>query len=165
MIELLKINKNTTDLVNFISNKNNLYLTVDNKRKNIRTIQHLKDLYRQSSFAIRKAEDTITSGLLFVWKSNGESKRNYIKIEYNTLKDVDDLLMVLNWDFSKEVFVKLSVNSELINSFRRKGFKFYSGRGSELLLRRDRNDRRFVAPYKEEDQEEDTGQYYRHDRT
>lgn len=155
MIELLKFNKHVSDLVDFVSNKNNLYITVDNKRQSVRTLKDLKALYRQSAFAIRKSNGTLTQALLFVWKSNGESKRHYIKIEYTTLQDVEDLLTKLNWDFSKEVFIKLPEKSELINSFRKKGFKFYSGRGTEVLLRRDKNERRFVPPYKEEDQDLD----------
>jgi hypothetical protein len=154
MIDTLKFNKSLSDLVDFISNKNNLYITIDNKRKSIKTLKDLKALYRQSAFAIRKSVNTITHGLLFVWKSNSESKRNYIKIEYNTLQDVEDLLTVFNWKFAKEVFIKLPENSELINSFRKKGFKFYSGRGTEILLRRDKNDRKFIPPYKEEDEDE-----------
>ena len=153
MIETLKFNKSLVDFVDFVSNKNNLYITIDNKRKSVKTLKDLKALYRQSAFAIRKSVNTITHGLLFVWKSNSESKRNYIKIEYNTLQDVEDLLTVFNWKFAKEVFIKLPENSELINSFRKKGFKFYSGRGTEILLRRDKNDRKFVPPFKGDEDE------------
>ena len=160
MIDNLTFDKHTTDLVDFIADKSNFYITVDNKRQNIKTLKDLKYLNKQSSFAIRKYENDQTKGLLFVWKSNGEMMRNYIKIAYTTIQDVDDLLIVLNWKFNKEVYIKLPAGSEIINSFRRKGFKFCSGRGTEVLLRRDKNDRKFIAPVKEEDKDDEHSREY-----
>jgi len=156
MIEAFKFHKSiNSDLVNFISNKDNLYLTSNNKRQPIRTLGDLKQLFRESSYAIRKEEAGTTRALLFVWKATGVGvNRSYVKIEYETIADADDLLMVLNWNFPKEVYVKLEKQSPLINSFRKKGFKFYHDRDNEVLLLRSRNDRVFVPPIKEEDLDE-----------
>jgi hypothetical protein len=155
MISVLNFTKrNSNDLTDFVSSRNNLYITQDNKRKSVKTLKDLKHLYRESSFAIRKEENGSTKALLFVWKSNAFNvNRNYIKIEYDQVKDVDDVLMVLNWNFNKEVYVKLDRKSPLIDSFRKKGFKFCHDRGNEVLLCRSRNDKRFTAPFKEEDDE------------
>lgn len=158
MIETLKFTKRTNvNLADFISNKNNLYITKDNKRKTIKTLKDLKVLYKESAFAIYKEDKDSIKAVLFVWKSDAFNiKRNYVKVEYENIQDVDDLLMVLNWNFSKEVYVKLDRQSPLINCFRKKGFKFCHDRGNEVLLFRTKNDRKFIAPFKgDEDDEEE----------
>ena len=156
MIEALRFNKKTIpNLLEFVSRKNNLYYTKDNKRNSVKTIQDLKILNKESSFAIQKDISGEIKGLLFVWESNSSTvKRNYIKVEYEAISDVDDLLMVLNWNFKEEVYIKLVKNSPLINSFRKKGFKFCHARGEEILLCRSENLRQFIPPFKEEDIEE-----------
>ncbi len=157
MIEALKFNKEVNnDLVDFINKGKRLYITHDNKRQAIKTLNDLKLLYKESAFAIRKVDKGCTRAVLFVWKSNSFNvTRNYIKIEYENIVDVDDVLMVLNWNFNKEVYVKLDKNSPLIDSFRKKGFKkCYDNRGNEILLCRSKNDKRFIPPYKEGDLDE-----------
>jgi|WetSurSiteA1Bulk_404760.scaffolds.fasta_scaffold06841_2 hypothetical protein len=157
MIETLKFTKRSgSNLVDFVNKKNSLYITKDNKRKTIKSLKDLKLLYRESAFSIAKEDNGTIKGLLFVWKSDAFNiKRNYVKIEYESLQDVDDLLMVLNWNFSKEVYVKLDRHSPLINCFRKKGFKFCHDRGNEVLLFRTKNERTFIPPFKGDEDEED----------
>lgn len=144
-----------SDLEDFVGTRNNLFITKDNKRKNIKSLADLKDLYKESCFAIRKEDKGSTQGILFVWKYNAlNGIRNYVKVEYNSITDVDDLLMVLNWNFNKEVYVKLDRKSPLIDSFRKKGFKVCHDRGDELLLCRSKNDKRFIPPYKGDEEED-----------
>jgi len=156
MIQSFRWNKRRNPgIIDFISNRGNLYFTKDNKRHSIKTLNDLKILNSESCFAIQKDIGGEIKGLLFVWKSNyTEVPRNYIKIEYDSTRDVDDLLMVLNWNFKNEVYVKLAKKSPLINSFRKKGFKFCHARGDEILLYRGKNLREFIPPFKEEDLEE-----------
>ena len=156
MIEEFRLNKrNKVGLVDFVSRRNNLYFTKDNKRHPVKTYIDLKILNGESCFAIQKHIGGETKGLLFVWESNyTDVKRNYIKVEYENISDVDDLLMVLNWNFKDEVYIKLGKKSPLISSFRRKGFKFCHSRGEEILLYRSQNLREFIPPFKEEDLEE-----------
>ena len=156
MIEVFKFKKkNKVDILDFINKKNNLYYTKDNKRHSVKTLNDLKTLNKESCFAIQKEIAGETKGLLFVWESNyTNAKRNYIKVEYTTVADVDDLLMVLNWNFKDEVYIKLDKKSPLINSFRSKGFKFCHARGTEILLYRNKNLRVFIPPFKEDDLEE-----------
>ena len=154
MISNLVLSKRiNNDLVNFIGNQ--LYITKDKKRRTIRTLSDLKLLMRESSFAIRKEEKGCTTAVLFVWKSNDFNvSRNYVKIAYKDIIDVDDVLMVLNWNFNKELYIKLDKNSPLIDSFRKKGFKRCHDRGDEVLLCRSANDKHFVPPYKGDEDEE-----------
>ena len=93
---------------------------------------------------------------MFVWEyTTFNNTRNYVKIAYETITDADDLLMVLNWNFNKEVYVKLEKNSPIIDSFRKKGFKRCHDTDNEVLLCRSKNDKQFFPPYKEGDNEED----------
>ena len=157
MIETLRLGKKyNSDIEQFIYNKNNLYITKDGKRHKIKTLKDFKYLLKECSFAIRKYTGTSTTGLLLVWKSNYQGvKRNYIKFECDSLHDIDDLLMSLNWSFPREVYIKLDKGSPAIQSFRKKGFRFCTERGNEVLLFRDKNDRRFIPPTKgDEDIEE-----------
>ena len=155
MISNLVLNKSLrNELPTFIGNQ--IFITRDNKRKTVRTWADIKALMRASSFAIRKEDKGETTAVLFVWKSNALNvTRNYVKIAYRDLIDVDDVLMVLNWNFNKEVYIKLDKNSPLINSFRQKGFKRCHDRGDEVLLCRSSNDKRFFVPYKEGDNEDE----------
>ena len=141
------------ELPTFIGNQ--IFITKDNKRKTVRTWADIKALMRECSFAIRKEDKGETVAVLFVWKSNALNvTRNYVKIAYRDLIDVDDCLMVLNWNFNKEVYIKLDKNSPLINSFRQKGFKRCHDRGDEVLLCRSANDKRFFVPFKGDEDEE-----------
>jgi len=157
MITNLIINKKTSsNLVGFIQDKNTIYITQENKRKKVSTLKDLKFLLSESSYAIKKSVGTIVRGVLFVWKSDyAGMKRNYVKVAYETIADLDDLLMMLNWSFSKEVYCKIKSNADAVSSFRRKGFKICYERDGEVLLFRSRNDRRFFPPIKEEDLLED----------
>jgi hypothetical protein len=155
MISNLVLNKSLrNELPAFIGNQ--IFITKDNKRKTVRAWADIKALMRECSFAIRKEDKGETTAVLFVWKSNALNvTRNYVKIAYRDLIDVDDCLMVLNWNFNKEVYIKLDKNSPLINSFRQKGFKRCHDRGDEVLLCRSANDKRFWVPYKEGDLDEE----------
>ena len=154
MITNLVITSNIkSDLVDFLSTRNNLYIIRDNKRYYLKSINDLKSFVTECSFAIRKEDGGSTKALLFVWKTVSLGvPRNYIKFEYEKITDLDDLLMVLNWNFNKEVYVKLEKNQEVIDSFRKKGFKVCQDRGNEVLLCRSKNDKRFIPPFKEEDE-------------
>lgn len=155
MISNLVLNKRiSNDLLNLIGTQ--VYVTKDKKRKTITTVSDLKLLMRESCYAIRKEEKDCSTAVLFVWKSNDFNvSRNYVKIAYKDIIDVDDLLMVLNWNFNKEVYIKLDRNSPLIDSFRKKGFKKCHDRGDEILLCRSSNTKHFIPPYKEGDEDEE----------
>jgi hypothetical protein len=164
MIEVLKLGKKyNSELEQFLVNKNNLYITREGKRHRIKTLKDFKVLLRECSYSIRKYQGSTTSAILLVWKSDYQGiKRNYIKIEYTNLVDVDDLLMVLNWQFPKEIYVKLEKASPAIQCFRRKGFRFCTERGNEVLLFREKNDRRFIPPTKGDEEllEEETDERF-----
>ena len=139
------------ELPNFVENQ--IYIIKDNKRQTVRSWSEIRLLMRSSSFAIRKEEKGCTTGVLFVVKSS-DLTRSYVKIAYKDLIDADDLLMVLNWNFNKEVYVKLERNSPLVNSFRKKGFKRCYDREGEVLLCRSKNEKRFFAPFKGDEDDE-----------
>lgn len=153
MIEVLKLGrKYNSDIEFFLKKSNNLYFTKDNRRIYVKTLKDFKLLLKECSFAIRKSEHDTTTGIMLVWKSDYLGhKRNYVKFAYDTLTDLDDLLMVLNWKFIPETYVKTEKNQEVVSCFRKKGFKFCTDKGSEILLFRERNDRRFYVTPKEDD--------------
>lgn len=158
MITTLRYGKKfTSALESFLLGNDNpeLYITTDNKRQQIKNMKLLRRLAKQSLFTLMKEENGSIKGVLCVWKAKGGVvERNYVKVGSDNDKTVKDLLTALNWNFNKEVFVKLSRDSRLVDSFKSKGFRFFHDRGKELLLRRDKNDRIFIVRPKEADLEE-----------
>jgi len=153
MLEPLKLSKYyAPSVVDFIRTNQHLYFTKDNKRVAVKDLETLTKLTKECSFSVMKAEGAIISGLLFVWVSkNFDSKRQYVKFVYNTPKDLEDLIVYLNWHVAGEIYCKISKTSGAIKVLRTKGFHICADRNKEMLLFRAKNTRKFYAPIKEED--------------
>lgn len=73
-------------------------------------------------------------GLALILKEKGF--RTYIKILTRDEKLATNLLKIVNWNISEDLYVKLHKNNPLIKVFQRNGYTFIGNRGSEVLLSR-----------------------------
>jgi hypothetical protein len=157
MIEKLNVNKTLiTDLDCLIARCPKVTFYKDNNRVDITNFKTLNALVRTSPYTIYKTENEIVKSLLVVWKSEFQGlKRNYIKFWYDDLKDLEDLLMVFNWNYVPDIYAKIDNKPDLVSCFRKKGFRFCVNKGREVLLYRSKNDKKWYAPLKgdEEDNE------------
>jgi len=141
MIERLNT-RNKTDLhwlVEFLNENNNydFYLTKDNSRLYIRDIQTLKLLFRESIDVYYQKEKGMFVGIILLWRSAGGGKsRFFVKVVANNKHIARDLLTVLLWNTTMELYVKIRKDSEFLQVFKSKGFKFKGGRGVQILLQR-----------------------------
>ena len=120
------------------------YYTKDNKRIYIEKEKQLKELIKECKdiWVLEESGDTI--GIIAVWASDGgEVKRDYIKICSKNYDTSDALLSVLLWNRTKETYIKIDKKAPMLNLFYRKGFKFLSGRGNQILLKRDKLIKKF----------------------
>lgn len=156
MIEPLVLsNKQDLSIETFVVNHPTISFFKDNKKVDVVNAKTLKSLLSECSYSIKKTDNGSIKAILLVWKSDFNGlKRNYIKVAYDTQKDLDDLLMMLNWAYVPEVYAKVQNNPDIISSFRKKGFRFCVDKGKEVLLFRSRNDKRWIAPTKEADLDE-----------
>ena len=146
MLETLKIRKKyrSSDLMNVLNfiqkySDSDFYLTSDNKRFSVTTTQLLKKLLSESLVTfVDKNEDNDITGLVLVWKSNGENTRYYIKLVADSPKTAARLLTQINWNVEPVLYMKIAKHSKFVNTFQSKGFRFFGGRGSQILLRRDK---------------------------
>jgi len=118
-------------------NNSDLYYTKENNRIFVRDIFSLKTLLKESSHVYVQQEKGMYTGLILLWKSVGSNvKRYYVKVVANNNQIANDLLTVLLWNCTLEVFTKVKKNDKLLNVFKRKGFRFAGSRGLQILLNR-----------------------------
>lgn len=138
MIRIFKNSKDVRSILECIkANGNyNFYFTDNNQRVFVDSEASLKKILRGSSAVFVDEREDEIKGVIAVWKSKGAGiDRNYLKFSCEE-DNLPDLLTVLLWDFKKELCIKLDKNSNLINIFREKGFKFSGDRGNQSLLKR-----------------------------
>ncbi len=106
------------------------YITKDNMRLFIKeNISLLFDgLKRGDKIAYNN------SGLAIVTGFSDKNPRKYIKFLVKNEKTANDLLRVLSWNLSCDLWVKLKKTNPIILILKRNGFKFYASRGKEELL-------------------------------
>jgi len=139
MIELYKKEKEQTNFLDYLSRNNSdgLYLTVNNERLPIRDKKSLKTLLKDTTLCYIQKERGDVQGVILVWKSNyGQVKRKYVKFSAVNEKIAHDLLTILLWNTTSELFIKIDKDSPFIPTFRKKGFRFHKGRGQQILMRR-----------------------------
>lgn len=147
MIEAFTLGKTKqTELVSlfdFVKHhpNNDFYLTRENQRLHIDSLERLRQLIKSSIFCQAYQHDGDYTGLILVWKGlGGTITRNYVKILVKSPTEADKLLTILNWNFHDELYMKISKDSPLLTVFRGKGFRFERGRGFQVLLKRNRFD-------------------------
>lgn len=142
MIERFLLKKDLKNLIHFLNTdckeNSTFYYTEDYKRVYPKKKEGLIELFDNSiaHFIERDTSEDI-KGVILLWRGlAGEVQRNYVKLSVVDNKTAENLLTVLLWNTNKELFAKLHKNSELIKVFNKKGFRFFRGRGTEVLLRR-----------------------------
>ena len=126
-------------LVEFLNNNNNydFYLTKDNSRLYITDVQSLRMLLRESIDVYAQKEKGNFTGVILLWRSSGGGKsRFFVKLVAKDKKVAKDLLTVLLWNTNMELYAKIRKDSEFLQVFKSKGFKFKGGRGVQILLHR-----------------------------
>ncbi len=130
--------KNYCWLVEFFNENRNydFYFTSDNSRKYITDEKSLRELFRNSEFVYTLIDRGDYVGVILVWKSIGGGKvRYYVKLNAKTSDIARDLITVLLWNCDRELFFKIRKDSLFLNVIKKKGFRFFGGRGSQILLK------------------------------
>ena len=73
-------------------------------------------------------------GLIIITGFSDKHPRKYIKLLIKNSNDVGDFLEILSWNINCDLWVKLKKKNPLANILENNGFKFYAGRGKEILL-------------------------------
>lgn len=128
--------KHAFELLGLLDNSD-LYYTKENNRVFVRDITSLRKLLRDSSHVYVRQEKGMYTGLILLWRSIGSGvKRHYVKVVAKNNKIAKDLLTVLLWNCTLEIFTKVKKNDKLLNVFKEKGFRFVGSRGLQILLNR-----------------------------
>lgn len=128
---LLELINDCHDIDFYLTENNTRYYDFDNKL--------LKKLLDQTSLAYVYEEEHEYKGFVIIWKSSGGSvTRYYVKLIANSPSVAQKLLMIINWNWKKELYVKIDKDSEFLKEFRSKGYKFIGGRGRQVLLKRNK---------------------------
>ena len=143
MIKRLQLSKKdqVSGLVEFLkhSYSPDFYFTKNNQRIYIETEKHLRQLVKECKEIWISDEGAGITGIIVLWTaSGGNIKRNYVKMAAKNGIAADKLLTVLLWNYNKETFIKINKKSTFLRLFYQKGYKFLSGRGKQLLLKRNR---------------------------
>lgn len=128
------------------------YFTHQNSRIFVTDKKTLGIFLRECSHIYTIKEKGDYSGIIAVWKSLGGNKfRYYVKLNAKTPKIAKDLITVLLWNCSKDLYFKIRKNSRFLNAIKKKGFKFKGGRGIQILLHRKYRPDIFKINIKEEE--------------
>lgn len=126
-------------LLDFISNKDDMdfYYTQNNVRIYIRDLKSLKIILKNSVYIYTLQDKGDHIGIILVLKSFGDNdKRYYVKVSALSMDVANRLLTVLLWNCEQNLFIKIRKDSKFLSIFKQKGFKFFGGRGCQLLLKR-----------------------------
>lgn len=141
MVEFFNKKKHYGDLIEFISENfdGDFYIEKNDRRIFINNVYSLKQFISSySNILICKDEGRISGvlGICSLKVLNG--KRRYIKMNSFDRGSGDKLLSVLFWNTNDNYFIQLNKLSKFTNLLRSKQFKFFGGRGNEILLRRNK---------------------------
>ena len=125
-------------ILDFLKNNFNydFYITHNNVRNYISDMSNLKMFLKECKNVFVLQEDENFKGLISIWESTSDFQRNYIKINALNKDACNKLLTVLLWNTKKDLYIKLRKDSNYIEVFKNKGFKFQGGRGCQILLKR-----------------------------
>jgi len=73
-------------------------------------------------------------GIILVTGFDDDSSRKYIKFLVKDDKSANDLLQVLNWNLTCDLWCKIKTRNPLIEVLKANGFIFFAFRGKEILL-------------------------------
>jgi len=142
---IIRFNRNNTEqvsnLMDFVRQQYapDFYYTKNNQRIYIENTKQLIEFSKTCSDMWVASEGGDVSGIIVIWKANGgEIQRDYIKLAAKNISAADNLLTILLWNFYRDTYIKIHKQSVFLKLFYKKGFKFLSGRGSQILLKRDK---------------------------
>lgn len=130
--------KEYVNLLDFVQNyvNDDFYITKNNQRLIIKDYKTL-NLFLKESFNIYICKEKDIQGVIALWKAKvKEIIRSYVKLNATDKKVADKLLDILVSNYNNDLYVKIRKDSEFLEIFKRRGFKFFGDRGSQLLLYR-----------------------------
>lgn len=131
--------KHELDLLDYVQRfgSKELYLTENKIRIPVTNKILLKKFINNSKLVYVKTEKGDVCGVLIRWTSNSENvKREYIKLSAINVKDAGDLLTIMIWETKTDLYIKVDNNSHLMPALLEKGFRFFAGRGEQILMKR-----------------------------
>lgn len=73
-------------------------------------------------------------GIIVVTGFSDKNPRKYIKLLVKNDKVADDLLRILSWNITCDLYCKLKKNNSLLKILEANGFSYFKNRGKEILL-------------------------------
>jgi hypothetical protein len=122
-------------LENNVDLYSDFYVTKDNIRIGIRENSDILFKYLGKGDVIAYEENN-ENGLALVTGWSDRSPRKYVKILTKDEHLASNLLKIINWNATIDLYAKLKKNNPLIKVFNRNGYSFKGDRGSEILLMR-----------------------------
>ena len=111
------------------------YITSNNIRIPLRDNPEVLFDYLNKGDVVVYEEDNET-GIGLVTGFSDRSPRKYVKLLTKDEHLASNLLKIINWNATIDLFAKLKKNDPLIKVFQRNGYSFKGDRGSEILLMR-----------------------------
>jgi len=130
--------KEYVNLLEFVQTHtdNDFYITKNNQRLIIKDYYSL-NLFLKESFNIYIYKEKEIQGVIALWKAKvKEIVRSYVKLNAIDKKVADKLLDILVSNYNNDLYVKIRKDSEFLEIFKKRRFKFFGDRGSQLLLYR-----------------------------
>ena len=141
MIEKLRRN-NLYDLMDFVSetkdNFEDFYISLGRERKQLNSYQNIKfyidRCLKHGEFGL----GNLKQGYLITWGYYDHNERKFLKILAKTPKDIRNLLSIFLFNNSEHKwFIRCKIANPLNKVAQSIGFKFFGGRGTELILVRE----------------------------
>lgn len=73
-------------------------------------------------------------GMIIVTGFSDKNPRKYIKFLVKDLKSANDLLRILSWNLTCDLWAKLKKNNPILKVLEANGFSYFKNRGKEILL-------------------------------
>lgn len=128
---------------NNIDKFNDFYITSDNQRYFLSDSKIAKKVFntclKHGDICYISEELGEINGVLLIVGISDKAPRKYMKILATEVGIIDNMLKYINWNYSKDIYAKLNNKNPLIETFKRNGFNFLGGRGSQILLARNSN--------------------------
>ena len=130
------------NLLYYLKNNYNedFYLTEDNRRYYVNDYDLLKKLLKNTTEIYISDNGRDIEGIVLLWKSKGgDISRTYVKIHAKNEKIATKLMTVLLWNNGNELYIKINKISPYLNLLKKSNFKWYHYRGSQVLLKREKD--------------------------
>jgi hypothetical protein len=138
MIEKLRRN-NLYDLMDFVSetkdNFEDFYISLGRERKQLNSYQNIKFYFDRCLKHGEFGLGNLKQGYLITWGFFDKSERKYVKVLAKNPKAIRNLLTIFLFNYGQFTwFIRCKINNPLNRLAQERGFSFYGGRGSEILL-------------------------------